>query len=83
MDSTEGGAAAPARAGRPARRVKQPLSYAEPSASAKLRRGDVYFPKADPAERGRTAAGPAAAGGRASPATDLDCIMGRMSSDVQ
>eukprot|EP00978_Attheya_sp_CCMP212_P010369 scaffold25095_cov51-Attheya_sp.AAC.8 len=29
------------------RRVKQPVSYAEPSLNSKLRRGDVYFPKVD------------------------------------
>lgn len=32
-------------AGKSRRRVKQPVSYAEPSLNSKLRRGDVYFPK--------------------------------------
>jgi hypothetical protein len=30
------------------RKVRQPASYAEPSAKSKLRRGDVLFPKVDP-----------------------------------
>ena len=35
-------------AGKKSRRsVKQPVSYAEPSLSAKLRRGDVFFPKVE------------------------------------
>ena len=29
------------------RAVKQPISYAEPSLSSKLRRGDVFFAKSD------------------------------------
>ena len=34
-------------AGKTRRSVKQPVSYAEPSLSAKLRRGDVFFAKQD------------------------------------
>ncbi|CAB9512334.1 expressed unknown protein [Seminavis robusta] len=41
-------------AGRSRRRVKQPISYAEPSLGAKLRQGDVYFPKEDPGTRPAT-----------------------------
>ena len=38
-------------AGRSRRNVKQPVSYTEPSLSSKLRRGDVFFAKADQEDR--------------------------------
>lgn len=64
---------------RPVRKGKQPVSYAEPSAKSKLRRGDVLFPKVDAAEKNKIGGG-----GRMtttkSPTTDLDRIMGQMAS---
>jgi len=65
---------------RSVRKVKTPISYAEPSISQKLRRGDVLFPKVD-ADRKveleakqRSKSGGAGSGG-ISPTTDLDRIM--------
>jgi hypothetical protein len=62
---------------RSVRKVKTPLSYAEPSTKQKLRRGDVLFPKIDAdrkmeleAKRSKSG-GVAAASGR-SPTTDLE-----------
>lgn len=56
------------------RKVKQPVSYAEPSTKSKLRRGDVIFPKVDAADK-KT--------GKTSPTTDLDRIMSqKMSEDA-
>ena len=68
---------------RSVRKVKTPLSYAEPSTKQKLRRGDVLFPKIDAdrkleleAKRSKSGgAAAAAAGGAVSPTTDLDRIM--------
>eukprot|EP00581_Thalassiosira_minuscula_P015505 CAMPEP_0183726970 /NCGR_PEP_ID=MMETSP0737-20130205/24465_1 /TAXON_ID=385413 /ORGANISM="Thalassiosira miniscula, Strain CCMP1093" /LENGTH=705 /DNA_ID=CAMNT_0025958465 /DNA_START=214 /DNA_END=2331 /DNA_ORIENTATION=- len=71
------------------RKVKQPVSYAEPSTKAKLRRGDVYFPKVDSADKNKMVAGGNVGRTAAtSPTTDLDRIMGQMAtpsapSDVQ
>mmetsp|Transcript_20669 Transcript_20669/g.44913 ORF Transcript_20669/g.44913 Transcript_20669/m.44913 type:complete len:893 (-) Transcript_20669:146-2824(-) len=36
---------------RSVRKIKQPVSYAEPSTKSKLRRGDVVFPKVDAADK--------------------------------
>mmetsp|Transcript_34267 Transcript_34267/g.73008 ORF Transcript_34267/g.73008 Transcript_34267/m.73008 type:complete len:840 (-) Transcript_34267:51-2570(-) len=83
---------------RAVRKVKQPISYAEPSTKSKLRRGDVLFPKVDATEKSKKMESESVArsskgavtgrgGGRAgtmasSPTTDLDRIMGQM-SDIQ
>mmetsp|Transcript_8326 Transcript_8326/g.12895 ORF Transcript_8326/g.12895 Transcript_8326/m.12895 type:complete len:869 (-) Transcript_8326:157-2763(-) len=68
---------------RSVRKVKTPLSYAEPSTKQKLRRGDVLFPKIDAdrkmeleAKRSKSGgAAVAAAASGSSPTTDLDRIM--------
>lgn len=52
------------------RKVKTPLSYAEPSTKQKLRRGDEFFPKVD-AERKLASESKR----NTSPTTDLDRIM--------
>mmetsp|Transcript_32300 Transcript_32300/g.77208 ORF Transcript_32300/g.77208 Transcript_32300/m.77208 type:complete len:720 (+) Transcript_32300:260-2419(+) len=57
------------------RRVKQPVSYAEPSTKSKLRRGDVLFPKVDAAAAkigGRVSPSPRIS---ISPSSELDRIM--------
>ena len=56
------------------RRVKQPVSYAEPSTKSKLRRGDVLFPKVDAAAKmgGRVSPSPRIS---ISPSSELDRIM--------
>jgi len=62
---------------RSVRKVKTPLSYAEPSTKQKLRRGDVLFPKIDAERKLELEAkrsNNAGAGG-ISPTTDLDRIM--------
>ncbi|KAL9182193.1 hypothetical protein ACHAXT_012845 [Thalassiosira profunda] len=69
-------ASAKSGSGRSLRKVKQPVSYKEPSTSSKLRRGDVLFPKVDAAEKTKKEGEAAKAGGGAtSPTTDLDRIM--------
>jgi hypothetical protein len=55
---------------RSVRKVKTPLSYAEPSTKQKLRRGDEFFPKVD-AERKLASESKR----NISPTTDLDRIM--------
>ncbi|KAL7526520.1 hypothetical protein ACHAXR_003668, partial [Thalassiosira sp. AJA248-18] len=60
------------------RKVKQPVSYAEPSTKSKLRRGDVLFPKKADAASGSAADKKVK---NKSPATDLDRIMGQMSDN--
>uniref|UniRef100_A0A7S2PIR1 Shugoshin C-terminal domain-containing protein n=1 Tax=Skeletonema marinoi TaxID=267567 RepID=A0A7S2PIR1_9STRA len=64
------------------RKVKTPLSYAEPSTKQKLRRGDVLFPKIDAdrkmeleAKRSKSGGAAVAAASGRSPTTDLDRIM--------
>mmetsp|Transcript_17995 Transcript_17995/g.32585 ORF Transcript_17995/g.32585 Transcript_17995/m.32585 type:complete len:642 (+) Transcript_17995:253-2178(+) len=64
---------------RPVRKGKQPVSYAEPSAKSKLRRGDVLFPKVDAAEKNKIGGGGQTTTTK-SPTTDLDRIMGQMAS---
>ena len=56
------------------RKVKQPVSYAEPSTKSKLRRGDVLFPKVDSSDKTVGKAG------RASPTTELNRIMDQMAA---
>lgn len=63
------------------RKVKQPISYAEPSTKSKLRRGDVLFPKVDVVDKKNIVN----KGGRGTASTtanevttDLDRIMGQM-----
>jgi hypothetical protein len=60
------------------RKVKQPVSYAEPSTKAKLRRGDVLFPKIESSDK----VGKASGGGvqMTSTTTELDPIMGQIAS---
>jgi len=62
---------------RSVRKVKTPLSYAEPSTKQKLRRGDVLFPKIDADRKMELEAKRSKSGGAAvaSAATDLDRIM--------
>eukprot|EP00984_Skeletonema_dohrnii_P023101 scaffold12198_cov85-Skeletonema_dohrnii-CCMP3373.AAC.1 len=65
---------------RSVRKVKTPLSYAEPSTKQKLRRGDVLFPKIDAdrkmeLEAKRSKIGGAATAATSSPTSDLDRIM--------
>eukprot|EP00985_Skeletonema_marinoi_P031762 scaffold37787_cov153-Skeletonema_marinoi.AAC.24 len=59
------------------RKVKTPLSYAEPSTKQKLRRGDVLFPKIDADRKMELEAKRSKSGGAAVAAatTDLDRIM--------
>ena len=60
---------------RATRKVKQPISYAEPSTKSKLRRGDVLFPKTD-ADNKKSGVGSGLKTTRSdSPTTDLDRIM--------
>lgn len=61
------------------RKVKQPVSYAEPSTKSKLRRGDVLFPKGDTTDKSKMG-GPGKQTTTASPMSDLDRIMGQMTS---
>ena len=59
------------------RKVKQPVSYAEPSTKAKLRRGDVLFPKMESSDK----VGKAPGGGiQMTSTTELDQIMGQIAS---
>lgn len=58
---------------RSVRKVKTPLSYAEPSISQKLRRGDVLFPKIDADRKLELEAKRSKSGGDGT--TDLDRIM--------
>lgn len=58
---------------RSVRKVKTPLSYAEPSISQKLRRGDVLFPKIDADRKLELEAKRSKSGGAGT--TDLDRIM--------
>mmetsp|Transcript_27285 Transcript_27285/g.54666 ORF Transcript_27285/g.54666 Transcript_27285/m.54666 type:complete len:866 (-) Transcript_27285:2302-4899(-) len=67
---------------RSVRKVKTPLSYAEPSTKQKLRRGDVLFPKIDAdrkmeleAKRSKSGGAAVAAASGRSLTTDLDRIM--------
>jgi hypothetical protein len=62
------------------RKVKQPVSYAEPSTKSKLRRGDVLFPKVDSSDKtgGKVDEGE----GRTTPTTELDRIMGKMAASL-
>ena len=71
---------------RAVRKVKQPVSYAEPSTKSKLRRGDVLFPKVDVSEKNKMSSGGIKSTGSTSPTTDLDRIMSSISPpppDVQ
>jgi hypothetical protein len=70
------------------RKMKQPVSYAEPSTKSKLRRGDVLFPKVDSSEKIGGKAGEGA--GRITPSTELELVMAQiaaassqLSADVQ
>jgi len=65
---------------RAVRKVKQPVSYAEPSTKSKLRRGDVLFPKVDVSEKNKMSTGGIKSTGSTSPTTDLDRIMGQITS---
>ncbi|KAL3802577.1 hypothetical protein ACHAW5_011332 [Stephanodiscus triporus] len=60
------------------RKVKQPVSYAEPSTKSKLRRGDVLFPKVDSSNKtgGKVDEGE----GRITPTSELDRIMDKMAA---
>jgi hypothetical protein len=60
------------------RKVKQPVSYAEPSTKSKLRRGDVLFPKVDSSDKTDVKAGGGV--GRTSPTTELNRIMDQMAA---
>jgi hypothetical protein len=60
------------------RKVKQPVSYAEPSTKSKLRRGDVLFPKVDSSDTTVGKAG--GGGGQTSPTTELNRIMNQMAA---
>jgi hypothetical protein len=60
------------------RKVKQPVSYAEPSTKSKLRRGDVLFPKVDSSDK--TGSKASVGGGRTSPTTELNRIMDQMAA---
>ena len=60
---------------RSVRKVKTPLSYAEPSTKQKLRRGDVLFPKIDADRKLELEAKQRSKNGGISPTTDLDRIM--------
>jgi len=60
------------------RKVKQPVSYAEPSTKSKLRRGDVLFPKVDSSDKTDSKAG--GGEGRTSPTTELNRIMDQMAA---
>lgn len=63
------------------RKMKQPVSYAEPSTKSKLRRGDVLFPKVDSSEK---VGGKASEGaGRTTPTTELELIMGQIAAATQ
>jgi len=64
---------------RAVRKVKQPVSYAEPSTKSKLRRGDVLFPKVDVSEKNKMSTGGIKSTGSTSPTTDLDRIMSSIS----
>ena len=64
---------------RAVRKVKQPVSYAEPSTKSKLRRGDVLFPKVDVSEKNKMSSGGIKSTGSTSPTTDLDRIMSSIS----
>ena len=59
---------------RSVRKVKTPLSYAEPSTKQKLRRGDVVFPKVDAGRKMELEAKQRSKSGGAG-TTDLDRIM--------
>ena len=72
-----------ARAGlRAVRKVKQPVSYAEPSTKSKLRRGDVLFPKVDASDKNKVTGGgaPASSTSPSSGLADLDRIMDKIKS---
>lgn len=73
-----------ARAGlRAVRKVKQPVSYAEPSTKSKLRRGDVLFPKVDASDKNQVTGGggtPASSTSPSSGLADLDRIMDKIKS---
>jgi len=64
---------------RAVRKVRQPVSYAEPSTKSKLRRGDVLFPKVDVSEKNKMSSGGIKSTGSTSPTTDLDRIMSSIS----
>ena len=67
---------------RATRKVKQPISYAEPSTKSKLRRGDVLFPKAD-ADNKKSGVGSGLKTTRSdSPTTDLDRIMEKITAST-
>ena len=67
---------------RATRKVKQPISYAEPSTKSKLRRGDVLFPKTD-ADNKKSGVGSGLKTTRSdSPTTDLDRIMEKITAST-
>jgi len=59
------------------RKVKQPVSYAEPSTKSKLRRGDVLFPKMESSDKVGTSPG---GGLQMTSTAELDQIIGQIAS---
>ncbi len=56
LDAIANGSLSRVKSGSRRRTVKQPISYAEPSLNSKLRRGDVFFPKNDVENEGKSKA---------------------------